>query len=197
MNKFLKRCKRCYCRFQKCFEHEPFIYKQNRVFRKTFLKYKKYYGTLSEDHKLIESAFIEESEKSFDIIYKIRMFLISIFTTLFLPFQVKVFKTGYDQEIYEIIMTTIVVVGLVFTISLSIYWLIKKAPFKYYLGIYIVFLILWCLTPLSLKLDQYLSYHLILSCYAFFCIQFSLLRYLSYKKEILLGRKMAIKMQSI
>ena len=44
------------------------LYKRNRIFRRNFLKYKKYYKGLPEEKRIIELDLIEHYEKKFYII---------------------------------------------------------------------------------------------------------------------------------
>ena len=47
------------------------LYKRNRIFRQNFLKYKKYYKSLSEEKRIIELDLIEHNEKNFTLFYQI------------------------------------------------------------------------------------------------------------------------------
>ena len=44
------------------FQKEPILYKRSKVFRKNFVKYTRLYKGLTEEKKLIELKFIEQSE---------------------------------------------------------------------------------------------------------------------------------------
>ena len=61
------------------------LYKRNRIFRRNFLKYKKYYKDLSEEKGIIELDLIEHYEKIFTLFYQILFMIIGAFITLFIP----------------------------------------------------------------------------------------------------------------
>ena len=106
------------------------------MFRKNFVKYTRLYKGLTEEKKLIELKFIEQSEMSLDIVYKTMMTMITVFTTLFIPFQVNVFITEKNQDIYGIILVTGVSIALVATLFLFIFLVFSSAPIKQYLITY-------------------------------------------------------------
>lgn len=103
------------------FKKEPILYKKSKVFRKNFVKYTRLYSKLSEEKRDIEFEFIEKYERSLDIVYKTMLTMITAFTTLFIPFQVNVFITEKNQEIYGIILVTGVSIILVATLFLFIF----------------------------------------------------------------------------
>lgn len=174
------------------FKKEPILYKRSKVFRKNFVKYTRLYKGLTEENKLIELKFIEQSEVSLDIVYKTMMTMITAFTTLFIPFQVNVFITEKNQEIYGIILVTGVSIALVATLFLFIFLVFSSAPIKQYLITYGLFFTLWCVVLFSPVLDNNIVYHLLLSSLSFICLLYLIWRYLSYEKDILLARKLAI-----
>ena len=182
---------------KRAFKKEPILYKRSKVFRKNFVKYTRLYKGLTEEKKLIELKFIEQSEIFLDIVYKTIMTMITAFTTLFIPFQVNVFITEKNQEIYGIILVTGVSIALVATLFLFIFLVFSSAPIKQYLITYVLFFTLWCVVLFSSVLDNNIVYHLLLSSLSFICLLYFIWRYLTYEKEILLARKLAIQKNNL
>ena len=179
------------------FKKEPILYKKSKVFRKNFVKYTRLYSKLSEEKRDIEFEFIEKYERSLDIIYKTMMTMITAFTTLFIPFQVNVFITEKNQEIYGIILVTGVSIALLATLFLFIFLVFLSAPIKQYLITYVLFFTLWCVVLFSPVLDNNIVYHLLLSSLSFICLLYFIWRYLTYEKEILLARKLAMQKNNL
>lgn len=179
------------------FKKEPILYKKSKVFRKNFVKYTRLYSKLSEEKRDIEFEFIEKYERSLDIVYKTILTMITAFTTLFIPFQVNVFITEKNQEIYGIILVTGVSIALVATLFLFIFLVFSSAPIKQYLITYVLFFTLWCVVLFSPVLDNNIVYHLLLSSLSFICLLYFIWRYLTYEKEILLARKLAIQKNNL
>ena len=52
---------------KRAFKKEPILYKRSKVFRKNFVKYTRLYKGVTEEKKLIELKFIEQSEMFLDM----------------------------------------------------------------------------------------------------------------------------------
>ena len=182
---------------KRAFKKEPILYKRSKVFRKNFVKYTRLYKGVTEEKKLIELKFIEQSEMFLDNVYKTMVNMITAFTTLFIPFQVNVFITEKNQEIYGIILVTGVSIALVATLFLFIFLVFSSAPIKQYLITYVLFFTLWCVVLFSPVLDNNIVYHLLLSSLSFICLLYFIWRYLTYEKEILLARKLAMQKNNL
>lgn len=179
------------------FKKEPILYKRSKVFRRNFVKYTRLYKGLNDEQRMIELEFIDKSKISLDIVNKTMITLITSFTTLFIPFQVNVFITEKNQEIYGIILVTGVSIALVGTLFLFIFLLFSSAPIKQYLITYGLLFALWCVVLFSPVLDNNIIYHLLLSSLSFICLLYLIWRYLSYEKEILIARKLAMQKNNL
>ena len=104
--------------FKKEFRKEPILHKKSRVFRRNFVKYTRLYRLLTAEKRLIELEFIKKSEKSLDIVYKVMMVMLTSFITLFIPFQVNVFISAQNIDIYGSILITGVLIALAATLFL-------------------------------------------------------------------------------
>ena len=110
--------KRDWKSLKKEFQKEPTLYKRSILFRKNFVKYIRLYRGLTEEKRMIELEFIEKSERSLDIVYKIMMVMLTSFITLFIPFQVNVFISEQNIDIYGTILITGVLIALAATLFL-------------------------------------------------------------------------------
>ena len=88
------------------------------MFRRNFVKYTRLYRLLTAEKRLIELEFIKKSEKSLDIVYKVMMVMLTSFITLFIPFQVNVFISAQNIDIYGSILITGVLIALAATLFL-------------------------------------------------------------------------------
>ena len=168
------------------------LYKRNRIFRQNFLKYKKYYKDLSEESRIIELDLIEHYEKNFTLFYQILFMIIGAFITLFIPFQINTLISGNNAELYGWIIVIMASVALFSTFFLFIALLFLSAHYKYYLSVYVSFLIVWLLILFSPMFDQYIMFHLVLSINTFITLLGLAWWYLGFEKEVLLARKLAI-----
>ena len=145
---------------------------------------------------MIELEFIEKSEKSLDIVYKTMMVMLTSFITLFIPFQVNVFISEQNIYIYGTILISGVLIALAATIFLLFFLIYSLASIKQYIITYILLAVLWFLVLVAQRLEDSIIYHLSLSILTIISIGYLIWQYLSYKKEILLSRRLAIQIKN-
>ena len=182
--------------FKKEFRKEPILHKKSRVFRRNFVKYTRLYRLLTAEKRLIELEFIKKSEKSLDIVYKIIMVMLTSFITLFIPFQVNVFISAQNIDIYGSILITGVLIALAATLFLLFFLAYSFGSIKQYIIAYILLAGLWFLVLVSPKLENSIIYHISLSTLSIISVEYFIWQYLSYKKEILLARRLAIQIKN-
>ena len=159
-------------------------------------KYTREYRALSDEARMIELEFIEKSEKSLDIVYKTMMVMLTSFITLFIPFQVNVFISEQNIYIYGTILISGVLIALAATIFLLFFLIYSLASIKQYIITYILLAVLWFLVLVAQRLEDSIIYHLSLSILTIISIGYLIWQYLSYKKEILLSRRLAIQIKN-
>ena len=182
--------------FKKEFRKEPILHKKSRVFRRNFVKYTRLYRLLTAEKRLIELEFIKKSEKSLDIVYKVMMVMLTSFITLFIPFQVNVFISAQNIDIYGSILITGVLIALAATLFLLFFLAYLFGSIKQYIIAYILLAGLWFLVLVSPKLENSIIYHISLSTLSIISVEYFIWQYLSYKKEILLARRLAIQIKN-
>lgn len=182
--------------FKKEFRKEPILHKKSRVFRRNFVKYTRLYRLLTAEKRLIELEFIKKSEKSLDIVYKVMMVMLTSFITLFIPFQVNVFISAQNIDIYGSILITGVFIALAATLFLLFFLAYSFGSIKQYIIAYILLAGLWFLVLVSPKLENSIIYHISLSTLSIISVEYFIWQYLSYKKEILLARRLAIQIKN-
>jgi len=182
--------------FKKEFRKEPILHKKSRVFRRNFVKYTRLYRLLTAEKRLIELEFIKKSEKSLDIVYKVMMVMLTSFITLFIPFQVNVFISAQNIDIYGSILITGVLIALAATLFLLFFLAYSFASIKQYIIAYILLAGLWFLVLVSPRLENSIIYHISLSTLSIISVEYFIWQYLSYKKEILLARRLAIQIKN-
>lgn len=178
--------------FKKEFRKEPILHKKSRVFRRNFVKYTRLYRLLTAEKRLVELEFIKKSEKSLDIVYKVMMVMLTSFITLFIPFQVNVFISAQNIDIYGSILITGVLIALAATLFLLFFLAYSFGSIKQYIIAYILLAGLWFLVLVSPRLENSIIYHISLSTLSIISVEYFIWQYLSYKKEILLARRLAI-----
>lgn len=188
--------KRNWMYLKKEFKKEPILHRKSRVFRRNFVKYTRLYRLLTDDKRLIELEFIEKSERSLDIVYNIMMVMLTSFITLFIPFQVNVFISEQNTGIYGTILITGVLIALAATLFLLFFLAYSFASIKQYIVTYILLAILWFLVLVAPRLENSIIYHLSLGILSIISIEYLCWQYLSYKKEILLARRLAIQIKN-
>lgn len=188
--------KRDWKSLKKEFQKEPTLYKRSILFRKNFVKYIRLYRGLTEEKRMIELEFIEKSERSLDIVYKIMMVMITSFITLFIPFQVNVFISEQNIDIYGTILITGVLIALAATLFLLFFLAYSFASIKQYIITYILLAVLWLLVLVAPRLENSIIYHISLGMLSIISIEYLVWQYLSYKKEILLARRLAIQIKN-
>lgn len=188
--------KRNWKSLRKEFQKEPILYRKSKLFRKNFIKYTRAYRGLSDEARMIELEFIEKSEKSLDIVYKTMMVMLTSFITLFIPFQVNVFISAQNIDIYGTILISGVLIALAATIFLLFFLIYSLASIKQYIITYILLAVLWFLVLVAQRLEDSIIYHLSLSILTIISIEYLIWQYLSYKKEILLSRRLAIQIKN-
>jgi hypothetical protein len=182
--------------FKKEFRKEPILHKKSRVFRRNFVKYTRLYRLLTAEKRLIELEFIKKSEKSLDIVYKVMMVMLTSFITLFIPFQVNVFISAQNIDIYGSILITGILIALAATLFLLFFLAYSFGSIKQYIIAYILLAGLWFLVLVSPKLENSIIYHISLSTLSIISVEYFIWQYLSYKKEILLARRLAIQIKN-
>lgn len=182
--------------FKKEFRKEPILHKKSRVFRRNFVKYTCLYRLLTAEKRLIELEFIKKSEKSLDIVYKVMMVMLTSFITLFIPFQVNVFISAQNIDIYGSILITGILIALAATLFLLFFLAYSFGSIKQYIIAYILLAGLWFLVLVSPKLENSIIYHISLSTLSIISVEYFIWQYLSYKKEILLARRLAIQIKN-
>ena len=182
--------------FKKEFRKEPILHKKSRVFRRNFVKYTRLYRLLTVEKRLIELEFIKKSEKSLDIVYKVMMVMLTSFITLFIPFQVNVFISAQNIDIYGSILITGVLIALAATLFLLFFLAYSFGSIKQYIIAYILLAGLWFLVLVSPRLENSIIYHISLSTLSIISVEYFIWQYLSYKKEILLARRLAIQIKN-
>lgn len=182
--------------FKKEFRKEPILHKKSRVFRRNFVKYTRLYRLLTAEKRLIELEFIKKSEKSLDIVYKVMMVMLTSFITLFIPFQVNVFISEQNIDIYGTILITGVLIALAATLFLLFFLAYSFASIKQYIITYILLAVLWLLVLVAPRLENSIIYHISLGMLSIISIEYLVWQYLSYKKEILLARRLAIQIKN-
>ena len=182
--------------FKKEFRKEPILHKKSRVFRRNFVKYTRLYRLLTAEKRLMELEFIKKSEKSLDIVYKVMMVMLTSFITLFIPFQVNVFISAQNIDIYGSILITGVLIALAATLFLLFFLAYSFGSIKQYIIAYILLAGLWFLVLVSPKLENSIIYHISLSTLSIISVEYFIWQYLSYKKEILLARRLAIQIKN-
>lgn len=145
---------------------------------------------------MIELEFIEKSERSLDIVYKIMMVMLTSFITLFIPFQVNVFISEQNIDIYGTILITGVLIALAATLFLLFFLAYSFASIKQYIITYILLGVLWFLVLVAPRLENSIIYHISLGMLSIISIEYLVWQYLSYKKEILLARRLAIQIKN-
>ena len=188
--------KRNWTFFKKEFRKEPILHKKSRVFRRNFVKYTRLYRLLTAEKRLIELEFIKKSEKSLDIVYKVMMVMLTSFITLFIPFQVNVFISAQNIDIYGSILITGVLIALAATLFLFFFLAYSFGSIKQYIIAYILLAGLRFLVLVSPKLENSIIYHISLSTLSIISVEYFIWQYLSYKKEILLARRLAIQINN-
>lgn len=188
--------KRNWKSLRKEFKKEPILYRKSKLFRKSFIKYTRAYRVLSDEARMIELEFIEKSEKSLDIVYKTMMVMLTSFITLFIPFQVNVFISEQNIDIYGTILISGVLIALAATLFLLFFLIYSLASIKQYIITYILLSVLWFLVLVAQRLENSIIYHLSLSILTIISIEYLIWQYLSYKKEILLARRLAIEIKN-
>lgn len=188
--------KRNWKSLKKEFKKEPILYRKSKLFRKNFVKYTRLYRLLTAEKQLIELEFIEKSERSLDIVYKIIMVMLTSFITLFIPFQVNVFISEQNIDIYGTILITGVLIALGATLFLLFFLAYSFASIKQYIITYILLAVLWFLVLVAPRLENSIIYHLSLGMLSIISIEYLVWQYLSYKKEILLARRLAIQIKN-
>lgn len=170
--------KRDWKSLKKEFQKEPTLYKRSILFRKNFVKYIRLYRGLTEEKRMIELEFIEKSERSLDIVYKIMMVMLTSFITLFIPFQVNVFISEQNIDIYGTILITGVLIALAATLFLLFFLAYSFASIKQYIITYILLAVLWLLVLVAPRLENSIIYHIslgmlsIISIYSFYTLFF-------------------------
>ena len=182
--------------FKKEFRKEPILHKKSRVFRRNFVKYTRLYRLLTAEKRLVELEFIKKSEKSLDIVYKVMMVMLTSFITLFIPFQVNVFISAQNIDIYGSILITGVLIALSATLFLLFFLAYSFGSIKQYIIAYILLAGLWFLVLVSPRLENSIIYHISLSTLSIISVEYFIWQYLSYKKEILLARRLAIQIKN-
>lgn len=182
--------------FKKEFRKEPILHKKSRVFRRNFVKYTRLYRLLTAEKRLVELEFIKKSEKSLDIVYKVMMVMLTSFITLFIPFQVNVFISAQNIDIYGSILITGVLIALAATLFLLFFLAYSFGSIKQYIIAYILLAGLWFLVLVSQRLENSIIYHISLSTLSIISVEYFIWQYLSYKKEILLARRLAIQIKN-
>ena len=182
--------------FKKEFRKEPILHKKSRVFCRNFVKYTRLYRLLTAEKRLIELEFIKKSEKSLDIVYKVMMVMLTSFITLFIPFQVNVFISAQNIDIYGSILITGILIALAATLFLLFFLAYSFGSIKQYIIAYILLAGLWFLVLVSPKLENSIIYHISLSTLSIISVEYFIWQYLSYKKEILLARRLAIQIKN-
>lgn len=182
--------------FKKEFRKEPILHKKSRVFRRNFVKYTRLYRLLTAEKRLIELEFIKKSEKSLDIVYKVMMVMLTSFITLFIPFQVNVFISAQNIDIYGSILITGFLIALAATLFLLFFLAYSFGSIKQYIIAYILLAGLWFLVLVSPRLENSIIYHISLSTLSIISVEYFIWQYLSYKKEILLARRLAIQIKN-
>ena len=188
--------KRDWKSLKKEFQKEPTLYKRSILFRKNFVKYIRLYRGLTEEKRMIELEFIEKSERSLDIVYKIMMVMLTSFITLFILFQVNVFISEQNIDIYGTILITGVLIALAATLFLLFFLAYSFASIKQYIITYILLAVLWLLVLVAPRLENSIIYHISLGMLSIISIEYLVWQYLSYKKEILLARRLAIQIKN-
>lgn len=188
--------KRNWKSLRKEFKKEPILYRKSKLFRKSFIKYTRAYRVLSDEARMIELEFIEKSEKSLDIVYKTMMVMLTSFITLFIPFQVNVFISEQNIDIYGTILISGVLIALAAILFLLFFLIYSLASIKQYIITYILLSVLWFLVLVAQRLENSIIYHLSLSILTIISIEYFIWQYLSYKKEILLARRLAIQIKN-
>ena len=188
--------KRNWKSLRKEFKKEPILYRKSKLFRKSFIKYTRAYRVLSDEARMIELEFIEKSEKLLDIVYKTMMVMLTSFITLFIPFQVNVFISEQNIDIYGTILISGVLIALAAILFLLFFLIYSLASIKQYIITYILLSVLWFLVLVAQRLENSIIYHLSLSILTIISIEYFIWQYLSYKKEILLARRLAIQIKN-
>ena len=145
---------------------------------------------------MIELEFIKKSEKSLDIVYKVMMVMLTSFITLFIPFQVNVFISAQNIDIYGSILITGVLIALAATLFLLFFLAYSFGSIKQYIIAYILLAGLWFLVLVSPRLENSIIYHISLSTLSIISVEYFIWQYLSYKKELLLARRLAIQIKN-
>ena len=152
--------KRNWKSLRKEFKKEPILYRKSKLFRKSFIKYTRAYRVLSDEARMIELEFIEKSEKSLDIVYKTMMVMLTSFITLFIPFQVNVFISEQNIDIYGTILISGVLIALAATLFLLFFLIYSLASIKQYIITYILLSVLWFLVLVAQRLENSIIYHI-------------------------------------
>ena len=165
--------------FKKEFRKEPILHKKSRVFRRNFVKYTRLYRLLTAEKRLIELEFIKKSEKSLDIVYKVMMVMLTSFITLFIPFQVNVFISAQNIDIYGSILITGVLIALAATLFLLFFLAYSFGSIKQYIIAYILLAGLWFLVLVSPKLENSIIYHISLSTLSIISVEYFIWQYVN------------------
>ena len=124
------------------------------------------------------------------------MVMLTSFITLFIPFQVNVFISEQNIDIYGTILITGVLIALGATLFLLFFLAYSFASIKQYIITYILLAVLWFLVLVAPRLENSIIYHLSLGMLSIISIEYLVWQYLSYKKEILLARRLAIQIKN-
>lgn len=125
-----------------------------------------------------------------------RMVMLTSFITLFIPFQVNVFISAQNIDIYGSILITGVLIALAATLFLLFFLAYSFGSIKQYIIAYILLAGLWFLVLVSPRLENSIIYHISLSTLSIISVEYFIWQYLSYKKEILLARRLAIQIKN-
>lgn len=124
------------------------------------------------------------------------MVMLTSFITLFIPFQVNVFISAQNIDIYGSILITGVLIALAATLFLLFFLAYSFGSIKQYIIAYILLAGLWFLVLVSPRLENSIIYHISLSTLSIISVEYFIWQYLSYKKEILLARRLAIQIKN-
>ena len=124
------------------------------------------------------------------------MVMLTSFITLFIPFQVNVFISAQNIDIYGSILITGVLIALAATLFLLFFLAYSFGSIKQYIIAYILLAGLWFLVLVSPRLENSIIYHISLSTLSIISVEYFIWQYLSYKKELLLARRLAIQIKN-
>lgn len=93
-------------------------------------------------------------------------------------------------------MITGVLIALAATLFLLFFLAYSFGSIKQYIIAYILLAGLWFLVLVSPRLENSIIYHISLSTLSIISVEYFIWQYLSYKKEILLARRLAIQIKN-